>query len=157
VGGYLEDINYVDRVLGKFFDKLKQEGLYNDSLIVAYGDHVPVLPAFSAGTIKYDPDTVQGKEVPLFIKLPNQTVGQTHPQKGTHLDIMPTVLDLVGAKTNQLMFGQSLFANDDKALKVCSDQLVTFPNTGNCLDMLQTEKLMSAKIIRYNQFKKITK
>ena len=154
VGGYLENINYVDRMLGKFFDKLKAEGLYDDSLIIVYGDHVPVLSAFKAGTISYDPDTVQGKEVPLIIKLPQETTGKTYENKSTSLDITPTVLDLLGIKTNQLMFGQSLFADNSQTgtLKVCSDQLVAFSGFSNCSDALTEEKNKSAEIIRYNQF-----
>jgi phosphoglycerol transferase MdoB-like AlkP superfamily enzyme len=152
VGGYLECINYTDRMLGKFFDKLKKYNLYDDSLIIIYGDHTPILPAFEAGTIKYDPNSVQQKEVPLFIKLPNQTKGETHPNEGTHLNIMPTVLDLVGIKTHQLMFGQSFFTRDSKALQVCTDQIATFPSTDDCQSMLTDEKTKSSEIIRYNLF-----
>lgn len=157
VGGYLEDINYTDRMLGKFFDKLKSYGLYDGSLILVYGDHTPVLPAFSAGTVKYDPETVQEKEVPLIIKLPNETDGKTYPNQGTHLDIMPTILDLLGVKTNELMFGQSLFATGDKTLKICSDQLPVFPGEGDCSSRLIEEKNESATIIRYNQFNNLPK
>lgn len=157
VGGYLDDINYTDRMLGNFFAKLKSEGLYDNSLILVYGDHTPVLPAFSAGTINYNPDTTQEKEVPLIIKLPNETVGKTYANQGSHLDIMPTILDLEGIKTNQLMFGQSLFAKGENALKVCSDQLVAFPSSGDCSAMLTEEKNQSATIIRYNQFKNLPK
>lgn len=157
VGGYLENVNYVDRMLGKFFDKLKSSGLYEDSLILVYGDHIPVLPAFEAGTIKYDPASVQVKEVPLIIKLPKETIGETHANQGAHIDIMPTVLDLLGIKTKQLMFGQSLFANDSKALKVCSDQLVAFSGLEDCNSILTNEKNKSATIIRYNQFDNLGK
>lgn len=155
VGDYLESINYTDRMLGKFFEKLQAAGLYDDSLIVVYGDHVPVLGNFRAGTINYDPTSVQGKEVPLIIKTPNQISGATYANKGTHLDITPTVLDLAGIKTDQLMFGQSLFASDGNNLKVCADQLVALPLTGDCQTDLETEKNISAKIIRYNQFNNI--
>jgi phosphoglycerol transferase MdoB-like AlkP superfamily enzyme len=157
IAGYLQDINYTDRMLGAFFDKLKAEGLYDDSLIILYGDHTPVLSAFTAGTITYDPNSVQEKEVPLFVKLPNETEGKTYTNQGTHLDIMPTILDLVGIKTNQLMFGQSLFANSKDTLSVCKDQLVTFKSTGSCSDMLAEEKQRSATIIRYNQFSQLPK
>lgn len=153
VGGYLENINYVDRMLGKFFDKLKAADLYDDSLIVIYGDHVPVLPAFSAGTISYNPDSVQGKETPLIVKLPQETAGKTHINESTSLDITPTILDLLGIKTNQLMFGQSLFANNSaNSLTLCYDQLVAFNGFGDCSTALTEEKNKSSEIIRYNQF-----
>ena len=157
VGGYLENINYTDRMLGKFFEKLKSENLYDDSVILVFGDHNPVLPSFSAGTIKYDPESVQVKEVPLIIKIPNQTTGETHKNQGNHLDIMPTILDLLGIKTNDLMFGQSLFSSGDKALKICSEQLPAFPTNGDCNSMLTDEKNQSATIIRYNQFDNLPK
>jgi len=153
VGGYLENINYVDRMLGKFFEKLKTEGLYDDSLIVIYGDHVPVLTAFSAGTIDYNPETIQGKEAPLIIKLPQETTGKTYQNQGTNLDIMPTILDLTGIKTDNLMFGQSVFANKTNgAMGVCVDQLVVFSESADCKSKLTEEKNKSAEIIRYNQF-----
>ncbi len=152
VGGYLQNINYTDRMLGEFFTKLKSEGLYDDSLIVVYGDHTPVLPAFKAGTIDYNPDSTQQKEVPLLIKLPNETTGKTYQNTGTHMDIMPTILDLLDIKTNQLMFGQSLFAEGSTDLKVCTDQLITFNSTNDCKNMLNIEKNMSDEIIRYNLF-----
>lgn len=150
VGGYLENINYTDRMLGDFFAKLKIKKLYDDSLIIIYGDHTPVLPKFTAGTINYDPKTVQSKEVPLIIKLPNNTTDQTYINQGTSLDIAPTIFDLLDIKTNQLMFGQSLFANN--RLPVCSDQLVVFLKTDNCDTALIDEKNQSAMIIKYNQF-----
>lgn len=152
VAGYLEDIHYTDKAIGNFFDKLKKEGLYDDSLIVIYGDHTPSIPSFTAGTINYDATSVQSKEVPLFVKLPNDTTSVVHQKQGSHLDIMPTILDLLGIKTNQLMFGQSLFADDSKSLAICKDQIATFKSNGDCNDMLDTEKNKSSTIVRYNQF-----
>lgn len=149
VAGYLENINYTDRMLGKFFDKLKEDNLYDDSLIVVYGDHVPVLDSFSAGSIDYDPNSVKGKEAPLIVKLPNGEIEhQSYQNYGTHLDITPTILDLLGIETNQLMFGQSLFAKRDN---ICQDQLATF-KIDDCQKNLEEMKYYSSMIIRYNQF-----
>lgn len=140
VGGYLQDINYVDRMLDKFFISLKSNNLFDDSLIVIYGDHTPVLPAFKAGSIEYNPDSNQEREVPLIIKLPNQTNGKTYPETGSHLDIMPTVLDLIGIKTNDLMFGNSLFSTNPINSTLSDDQ-----------------KIVSDTIIRYNIYSLLTK
>lgn len=140
VGGYLQNINYVDRMLGEFFNILKINNLFNDSLIVIYGDHTPVLPAFKAGTIEYNPESNQAHEVPLIIKLPNQINGNTYSTTSSNLDIMPTILDLVGVKTNTLMFGRSLFSNDSI----------------NNID-LEDQKIISDTIIRYNLFDSLPK
>lgn len=157
VGGYIDNINYTDRMLGKFFDKLKSSKLYDDSLIIVYGDHTPVLPAFTAGDIEYDPETVQQKEVPLIIKLPKQTKGEVYKNKGVHLDITPTILDLLGIKTDQLMFGRSLFADESESYQTCPNQFVTFTSLGNCETSLRSEKNISEKIIRYNLFEYLPK
>lgn len=155
VGGYLEDINYVDRMLAQFFEKLKEKNLYDDSLIIVYGDHTPVLDSFSAGSINYDSESNQKLDVPLFIKLPNQTAGQTHDNLGTSLDIMPTILDLTGIKTNQLMFGQSLFAQIENSPATCPSHVIVFSDLGDCETAQSIEKNISTKIIRYNQFQNI--
>jgi phosphoglycerol transferase MdoB-like AlkP superfamily enzyme len=157
VGGYLENINYTDRMLGNFFDKLKAEGLYDDSLIVVYGDHTPELSSFTAGTIQYDATGVQSKEVPLIIKLPNATSGQTYPKQGTSADITPTILDLLGIKTSNLMFGHSLFTEKSSQYQICPDQLVVLSNSEDCTNTVAKEKEVSEKIIRYNLFNILTK
>lgn len=38
-GNYLESVNYADYAFGLFIDKLKEKGLYDDSIILIYGDH----------------------------------------------------------------------------------------------------------------------
>lgn len=38
-GNYLEAVNYADYAFGLFIDKLKEKGLYDDSVILIYGDH----------------------------------------------------------------------------------------------------------------------
>lgn len=155
VGGYLEDINYVDRMLARFFERLKEEGLYDDSLIIVYGDHTPVLDSFSAGSINYDSESDQELEVPIFIKLPDQTTGQEHNDLGTSLDIMPTILDLTGINTSQLMFGQSLFAQIEDSPATCPNHVIAFTDLGDCEQAERIERNFSSKIIRYNQFQNL--
>lgn len=152
VAGYLENINYVDRMLGEFFEKLKQNQLYEDSLIIVFGDHAPVLPSFQAGSISFDNSSIEALESPIFIKLPNQKSGKTYQNIGTNLDIMPTVLDLLGINTDQLMFGQSLFAQVENNIAICPNQMILFKEIENCDTAITTQKNISEKIIRYNQF-----
>jgi len=152
VGGYIENIHYTDYALGRFFDKLKSIGLYEDSLIVVYGDHTPVLSKFTAGTINYDPSSTQSKEVPLLFKLPNTNVGKLYINRGSHLDIMPTVLDLLGIKNSHLMFGQSLFVKENKEVINCPGKVSVFSGLGDCDSARNIEMQKSSTIIRYNQF-----
>lgn len=38
-GNYLESVNYADYAFGKFIEELKEENLYDDTVILVYGDH----------------------------------------------------------------------------------------------------------------------
>lgn len=38
-GNYLEAVNYADYAFGEFIKQLKQEGLYEDTAILVFGDH----------------------------------------------------------------------------------------------------------------------
>lgn len=155
-GNYLEIINYTDRMLGIFFEKLKQANIFDDSLIIVYGDHTPILENFNAGTIEYIQDSNQGKDIPLIIKLPNQTQGNTHTNTGSTIDIMPTVLDIAGITTNSMMFGKNMFA-DSGIFSICDDQVSVFIQDISCSDSISEEKAISSQIIRYNLFEYLSK
>ena len=97
---YLEAVHYSDQALGDFIDGLKKDGLYNNSLIVIYGDHSAFI-----GT----PDS-QNQHVPLIILAPGNVLPQgidTTP--GSHLDLYPTVADLLGIQYPITALGQDLF------------------------------------------------
>ena len=38
-GNYLEAVNYADYAFGTFIQELKDKGLYDDSVIIVFGDH----------------------------------------------------------------------------------------------------------------------
>lgn len=108
---YMESIHYTDEQLGKFIDKLKADGLYDDSVIVLYGDHPAGVYPVNYGGINFDPDKIYDKKIPLFIKLPGQNNNIIYNDVSSNMDIMPTLLNLVGEKTNSPMFGRDLFSN----------------------------------------------
>ena len=45
MGDYLQTAHYVDAVLGEFLGDLKTAGLYDESVILIYGDHEGIDPA----------------------------------------------------------------------------------------------------------------
>ena len=111
--GYLESIHYTDEALGEFIAQLKANNMYDDSVIIIYGDHNAKYEGFSTDQGDVVRDTVAGKRIPLFIKLPGQTSGSETKVATSQLDIMPTILNLVGAKTDSPMFGKDVFGKDD--------------------------------------------
>lgn len=98
---YLEAVHYSDQALGNFVAGLQADGLYDNSLILIYGDHSAFI-----GT----PDS-QIQHVPLIILAPGNVIpSEIDPIPGSHLDLYPTVADLLGIQYPITALGQDLFA-----------------------------------------------
>jgi len=118
VGDYLTAQHYSDYALGIFIEDLKARGLWEDSLIVLYGDHLG-LPLYSL-----DRDDEQLLEeiynreytytdminIPFIVVSDDMTYPQVQEQLGGQVDILPTIANLLGVSLEgQLHFGQDLF------------------------------------------------
>ncbi|MBS4539145.1 LTA synthase family protein [Clostridium sp. D2Q-11] len=115
-GNYIQSINYADRAFGEFIEGLKKEGLYEDSIIVVYGDHAGLYPA-RAENEKIMTEYL-GKEyrfdefmnIPLIFHIPGFQMKETNEIVGGEIDLFPTMLNLVGIKDNKgKRFGKDLF------------------------------------------------
>jgi len=114
-GDYLQAVNYTDRAIGEFIQDLKDEGMYDNSIIAIYGDHFGITT--NDGRIdqrmnefvgkKYDYDEMM--KVPLIINIPGEDVNETIEVTGGQVDFMPTILNLMGIESNNpIVFGQDL-------------------------------------------------
>lgn len=116
LGDYIMSVNYTDYALGLFIEELKASGLWENTMLVVYGDHAGLQSkdtdaewASSQLGIKYD-DLVSRFNIPLFIHVPG-TKGKAVDQVGGQVDIMPTVSNLLGIslmEKNYTAFGQDL-------------------------------------------------
>ncbi|WP_338045175.1 LTA synthase family protein [Paenibacillus humicola] len=117
VGDYLEAQNYADFALGQFIAKLKASGVWENSVVVLYGDHQG-LPIYSLnsrerelmnGFYKREYGVTDMMNIPLIVSVPGKD-GQQMEQIGGQSDIFPTAANLLGISLNdQLHFGQDLF------------------------------------------------
>ncbi|TAA69741.1 LTA synthase family protein [Planococcus salinarum] len=113
VRGYYHTVHYVDEAVGEMIKDLKQKGLWNDSLVIFYGDHDSGLT--QRGTAMAEDASAESvvelfeldHGVPLFIKEPGSTSGKTNENIGGQIDIAPTVLDMLGIEP-PYMLGDSL-------------------------------------------------
>lgn len=114
---YDGEIAYADSALGSFLKFLKQEGIYDDSLIVVVGDHGEGLGEHGEethGILLYDATM----RVPLIVKLARRWLaGQPQPiaprglvlnEQVRTLDILPTVLELENIEPPERLDGASL-------------------------------------------------
>ena len=108
IATYDGGIAYVDNELGKFLGKLKELGVYEKTLIIITSDHgEEFLEHGSVGhaNIQYQELT----HIPMIMKLPDSMIsGRRIPQLVSIIDIMPTVLELVGIEVNEQTQGKSM-------------------------------------------------
>nr|WP_260986948.1 LTA synthase family protein [Paenibacillus terrae] len=117
VGDYIRAQNYADYALGQFIDELKTNGLWEDSLIVIYGDHMG-LPLYSLDRDDKElMKEIYGHEYSYsdMINIPLILAGGSiqHPEVnntvGGQVDILPTVANLTGVSVkDHIHFGQDL-------------------------------------------------
>ena len=118
VRGYYHTIHYVDEAVGQMISKLKQEGLWKDSLVVFYGDHDSGLTQKGSElaedvNAQTEVDLFQlDHGVPLFIKAPGAEAGEVNESVGGQIDIAPTILDMLGIEP-PYMLGSSLVDTEE--------------------------------------------
>jgi len=109
---YDGEIAYADSALGNFIAYLKKHSMYPNSVIVVVGDHGEGLGEHhedTHGIFLYDSTT----HVPLIVKLPAGRDGgqpKVVDAQVRTIDILPTVLDLIGAPGLDEKDGESLRA-----------------------------------------------
>jgi arylsulfatase A-like enzyme len=107
---YERQIEYVDRELGRFMDKLKQAGLWDRSLIIVTSDHGVSWNREAPGRVLTEQNADLIFPVPLFIKLPDQTEGKVSSKDAQLIDIAPTIAATIGVKIPWQTAGHDLFA-----------------------------------------------
>lgn len=125
VGDYIRSQNYADYALGLFIEDLKNSGLWDNSLIVLYGDHMG-LPIYSLDKddkeLMYE---IYGHEynysdminIPLVIVGEGITYPEVMPQVSGQVDLLPTITNLLGVSLdNQIHFGQDIINQDSNLL-----------------------------------------
>ncbi len=103
---YEGEVAYVDLVLGKLFGYMKENNLFDSTLIVFTGDHGESLGQHGEethGFFAYN----SSLWIPLIISLPEPASGRVDDYV-SHVDIFPTVCDILGIKKPTSLQGTSL-------------------------------------------------
>lgn len=118
IGNYLKAQNYSDYALGIFIEELKKRDLWDNSLIIIYGDHLG-LPIYSLDDDDMNLlEDIYGRpytytdmiNIPLIIISEGMTYPEIHDQLGGQVDLLPTIANLLGIPLHdQIHFGQDLF------------------------------------------------
>jgi lipoteichoic acid synthase len=128
VNRYFPTVRYTDEAIKYFVKRLKEEGLYDNTVIVIYGDHYGISENHNAAMAQFlgkeeiTPfDTIQLQRVPLIIHIPGQQ-GKTISKVSGQIDVKPTLLHLLGVKTKKnIEFGTDLFTAEKEPITVMRD------------------------------------
>ena len=108
---YDGEIAEADRVVGLLIDELRSLGRYDDALIILLSDHGEGLGDHGEaehGILLYR----EALQIPLLVKLPeNRSAGDTIDVPSGLVDVVPTVLDVLGLDVTQSMDGRSLLGD----------------------------------------------
>ncbi|MBN3523804.1 LTA synthase family protein [Paenibacillus apiarius] len=120
IGNYLHSVHYVDQTIGNLIENLKLEGLYQNSVIVIYGDHDAGISREQIDMVIEDKNIPSEKldKVPLIIHIPDSGITETRTTPSGHLDITPTLLHLLGLENDYFFMGNNLFSNNNDYLVV---------------------------------------
>jgi arylsulfatase A-like enzyme len=105
---YDGEILFMDNHFGRFIRYLREQGLYDESVIVFVGDHGEEFfdhLRFLHGKTVYQ----ENANVPLIIKLPEQGhKGEVIDSCTQSIDVVPTIYDLLGIPIPEILDGLSL-------------------------------------------------
>lgn len=105
---YYGMVSRVDYQLGRLIDRLKERGLYDDTIIVVFTDHgdyagdYGMIEKFLAG---FEDCLVRA---PLIISGPGVEAGQVHDSLCEMTDLYPTLMDLLDLEPKHYHYGRSL-------------------------------------------------
>lgn len=129
---YFQTVRYTDEAVKEFMHSLKASGLYEDAIIILYGDHYGISENHNEGMAQYlkkdltPYDHAQLQRVPLIIHIPGVTDqegrGQTISKVGGQIDLRPTIMHLLGKETkNDIQFGQDLLSPYHREMAIFRD------------------------------------
>ncbi|PHY97090.1 alkaline phosphatase [Ligilactobacillus salivarius] len=156
INNYFVTAHYLDQAVQEFFEYLKKSGLYDNSIIILYGDHYGIsdtrnlklasLLGKSSSTWS-DFDNTQMQRVPFMIHIPGTKDGGVQTQYGGEIDVLPTLLHLLGIDSRDyIQFGTDLFSSKhDQVVAFRNEDFITpkYTVVGNTIYQNSTGKILT--------------
>jgi hypothetical protein len=119
---YEMQVEFVDRELGEFLNRLKEAGVYDQALVIVTADHGVSWKVEAPGRVLSEATADMILPIPLFIKLPGQTKPSVSNVDVQSIDLLPTIAGVVGVKVPWAVAGRDIFgANFKPRQKVMAD------------------------------------
>ncbi|WP_223642111.1 LTA synthase family protein [Planococcus sp. 4-30] len=125
---FFQTTRYLDEAVKELFDDLKEQGLYENSIIVMYGDHYGISENHNEAMTQYlgkeitPYESAQLQRVPFFVHIPGSGQGHVNEEIGGQIDMRPTILNLMGVESNtDMQFGSDLFSEEHEEFAIFRD------------------------------------
>ncbi len=107
IAGYDAEIRYADRQVGRLVEKLKQQGIYDETVIVLVGDHGEEFG--ENGVYREHWSVYEGTQrIPMIVKPLEEVDDERKDELVTNIDIAPTLADYAGLEKPDKWQGSSL-------------------------------------------------
>ncbi len=151
LGNYIKSAHYVDSCIGGLIEELKARGLYEDTVIVMYGDHVGLFKDEKENISSFlgvELDDINWKQVyrlPLIIHNPSLPETKTMDITSGQVDLLPTLANLMDLDVQYAMGKDLLNTKKGYALlnsgSVITDDYIFVNESGFVYDMKTGELL----------------
>ena len=123
-----KNIEKLDFQIGKLINQLKNDGLYDKTIIFFYSDHGGPFPRYKRSI--YD----TGLKCPLIIKWDEKTNGKRNNQMISFIDLAPTIIELSGGKAPKNMEGVSFYNSENRDyIFAATDRFDEFTDRRRCI------------------------
>lgn len=140
---YCASVSIVDESFGVLIQALKDNNLYDNSVIVLTTDHGVAFPKMKCNL------TQHGTGVSLMIKSPNNpSAGKCVDSLVSHLDLYPTICELLELDKPEWLIGKSLLPLMNEETEIINSDIFSEVNYHACL-----EPMRSVRTKRFNFIK----
>lgn len=145
LGDYIKAINYTDYAIGCLIEDLKEKNLYDNSLLIIYGDHMAVPKDHSEELLEFlnieysDFNWAKLQTIPFIVHYPGLENGTVINTTAGQIDVLPTIANLMNFEVPYAM-GKDLFntKNGYAVLRnnsVITDNYYYLSNLGKAFDI----------------------
>lgn len=124
---FFQTIRYQDEALKQFVEEFKKSDLYDDTLLIIYGDHFGISENHQRAMGEYLGKDINSYEQFQLQRVPLLILGEgIEPSKydtvGGQIDLRPTIMNLLGVEDeNPVQFGHDLFSEERKDMVITRD------------------------------------
>jgi arylsulfatase len=149
---YLGLCSLIDTHMGRILDTLRATGQEDDTVVVFTSDHGEMMGSHHLMGKRYLYGESTG--IPLLIRLPGQKSAVRLQGPASQIDLVPTLLDLLGQPVPEHLHGRSVAPRLQEAVKEGREQVALGSDVSDCISVQEdfSRSLLSRDGWRYSVY-----